>query len=114
MDTAAGAQPGAADLLRGGFALVRAQGMLALYEVIQPFSAPVIGADVLRRRSARSSSRWTRGVHRARRGAPSSIRRSSSSSRPRSPDNLIVGENDNGLRGRGDALRDNIPARCSS
>ncbi len=105
MDTAAGAQPGAADLLRGGFELVRAQGMLALYEVIQPFLGTGERAEVMRQRQ-RTKLEQTDPVAFTELGEellvyPSVLDELATLDLPTT---VIVGENDNGLRDAADAL----------
>jgi pimeloyl-ACP methyl ester carboxylesterase len=110
MDTAAGAQPGAADLLRGGFELVRTQGMLALYEVIQPFLGAGERADVLRGRQ-RTKLEQMDPVAFTELGEellsyPSILDRLATLDLPTT---VIVGENDTGLRAAADALSSTIP-----
>jgi pimeloyl-ACP methyl ester carboxylesterase len=110
MDTAAGAQPGAADLLRGGFELVRTQGMLALYEVIQPFLGAGERADVLRARQ-RTKLEQMDPVAFTELGEelltyPSILDRLAMLDLPTT---VIVGENDTGLRAAADALSSTIP-----
>jgi pimeloyl-ACP methyl ester carboxylesterase len=110
MDTAAGAQPGAADLLRGGFELVRTQGMLALYEVIQPFLGTGERADVMRQRQ-RTKLEQMDPVAFTELGEelltyPSVLEQLVTL---HIPTTVIVGENDNGLRAAADALGTTIP-----
>jgi pimeloyl-ACP methyl ester carboxylesterase len=110
MDTAAAAQPGAADLLRGGFDLVRTQGMLALYEVIQPFLGTGERADVLRARQ-RTKLEQMDPVAFTELGEelltyPSVLEQLATLDLPTT---VIVGENDTGLRAAADALGATIP-----
>jgi pimeloyl-ACP methyl ester carboxylesterase len=111
MDTAAGAQPGAADLLRGGFELVRAQGMLALYAVIEPFLGTGERADVMRARQ-RTKLEQMDPVAFTQLGEelltyPSILDQLATLDLPTT---VIVGENDTGLRAAADALGATIPA----
>jgi pimeloyl-ACP methyl ester carboxylesterase len=111
MDTAAGAQPGAAALRRGGFELVRTQGMLALYEVIQPFLGTGERADVLRARQ-RTKLEQMDPVAFTELGEelltyPSILDELAALDLPTT---VVVGENDTGLRAAADALAATIPA----
>jgi pimeloyl-ACP methyl ester carboxylesterase len=110
MDTAAGAQPGAADLLRGGFELVRTQGMLALYEVIQPFLGTGERADVMRARQRTKLEQMDpvafTGLGEELLTYPSVLEQLATLDLPTT---VIVGENDSGLRAAADALGATIP-----
>jgi pimeloyl-ACP methyl ester carboxylesterase len=111
MDTAAGAQPGAADLLRGGFELVRTQGMLALYEAIQPFLGRGERADVMRARQ-RTKLEQMDPLAFTELGEelltyPSILDELATLDLPTT---VVVGANDNGLRAAADELAATIPA----
>jgi pimeloyl-ACP methyl ester carboxylesterase len=110
MDTAAGAQAGAADMMRAGFELVRTQGMLALYEVIQPFLGTGERADVLRQRP-RTKLEQMDPVAFTELGeelltCPSILEQLTTIAMPTT---VIVGEKDTGLRDAADALGATIP-----
>jgi pimeloyl-ACP methyl ester carboxylesterase len=110
MDTAAGAQAGAADMMRAGFELVRTQGMLALYEVIQPFLGTGERADVLRQRQ-RTKLEQMDPVAFTELGEelltyPSILEQLATIAVPTT---VIVGEKDTGLRDAADALGTTIP-----
>jgi pimeloyl-ACP methyl ester carboxylesterase len=111
MDTAAGAQAGAADLMRAGIELVRTQGTLALFDVIQPFLGTGERADVLRARQ-RTKLEQMDPVAFTELGEelltyPSILDQLAALDIPTT---VIVGENDTGLRAAADALGATIPA----
>jgi pimeloyl-ACP methyl ester carboxylesterase len=110
MDTAAAAQPGAADMMRAGIERVRTQGTLAIFDVIQPFLGTGERADVLRAR-LRTKLDQMDPVAFTELGEelltyPSMLDQLATLDIPTT---VIVGENDTGLRSAADALGATIP-----
>jgi pimeloyl-ACP methyl ester carboxylesterase len=110
MDTAAGAQTGAADLMRAGIELVRTNGTPAIFDVIQAFFGTGERADVLRART-RTKLEQMDPVAFTEFGEelltyPSVLDRLATLEIPTM---VIVGENDTGLRGAADSLAATVP-----
>lgn len=110
MDTAARAKTGNAEMMRTGIELVRAQGTLALFDVIEPFFGTGDRADVLRAR-LRTKLGQMDPVAFTELGEEL-LTHASMLDRLATleiPTTVIVGENDTGLRPAADELAATIP-----
>lgn len=110
MDTAAGARGSNADMMRAGIEMVRTQGTSALYELIQGFLGEGEHADTQRARMKTKLGRMD-AVAFTELGEelltyPSILDRLAGLDLPTT---VIVGENDDGLRGPADDLAAAIP-----
>jgi pimeloyl-ACP methyl ester carboxylesterase len=110
MDTAAEARARNADLVRSGIELVRAQGTLAFFDLIEPFFGTGERADVLRGRLRTRLGQMDPVAFTALGEElltyPSMLDRLATLEIPTT---VIVGENDTGLRPAADALAATIP-----